>query len=575
MDSLRKITHRRTTAKVFVFVLFFFLAASSFQVFGGDGPVPVAAESPTETSPEKAAPAAAPLQVQPAVPAAIPSVVIPAAPPSNQPPVPNIYAEEFFMRPDQRLQHETEEVSGFIFIKSPNRQRQTNYAVVTGFKGSTVQTIYVPGMETPKDLKNWLEKSVETSTFETVEIRKVKFPASQEGVPPTEYYWVGNRAFSSADQARSQIALAKTLAESQGGNFAGMVREANKYLIPAEEKPPVEIKSQAQFQKEEEIALRWMDQLDIGEKLFGPFQGEAPGEPIVWQSFGETTWRMTNLESKNFSDQVAFWTNRVVFKGIRFPLNTVDPYVEFTAAMESNGVDFKSNLKYFAGLEWRPFQRNPWLENYRPFGDIPLLIWVKNYRFYVQYGNRTNIKDEITGSTNHNLQWGTQIFFEFGVEPPPLVEPDPVTVSDYLRKYVWGEYFGNYYYDMTNFGAEDDYDAVIFNSSIILGVKLPGIPLPENPINDQLVFMPYMKFEHVNNTEFSEPASNQYFVAAGLRWMPFSNYRYKDSEWLSKVKIFGEYVGIGKVQHAKQDGEAPNAIRYDLRFGINISSKRY
>ena len=65
------------------------------------------------------------------------------------------------------------------------------------------------------------------------------------------------------------------------------------------------------------------------------------------------------------------------------------------------------------------------------------------------------------------------------------------------------------------------------------------------------------------------------FVAVGLRWMPFRNYRYKESEWLSKFKVFGEFVGIGKVQNFRQDEEAPNAIRNDFRVGINFSSRRF
>ena len=60
-----------------------------------------------------------------------------------------------------------------------------------------------------------------------------------------------------------------------------------------------------------------------------------------------------------------------------------------------------------------------------------------------------------------------------------------------------------------------------------------------------------------------------------MRWMPFRNYRYKENEWLSKVKIFGEFVGIGDPGYMKQDEDPADIIDYDLRFGVNISSNRF
>jgi len=108
-----------------------------------------------------------------------------------------------------------------------------------------------------------------------------------------------------------------------------------------------------------------------------------------------------------------------------------------------------------------------------------------------------------------------------------------------------------------------------------LGIKLPGIPLPHNYINDELVLMPYMRFEHVNNAEYSFWYQNQYFVAAGLRIMPFRTYRWKENEWLSKTAIFGEWCGIGGAQRVKQSGEVPGLPNYDLRFGVKFSSRRF
>ena len=83
--------------------------------------------------------------------------------------------------------------------------------------------------------------------------------------------------------------------------------------------------------------------------------------------------------------------------------------------------------------------------------------------------------------------------------------------------------------------------------------------------------MPYMRFEHVNNTEFNSPFQNRYSVVAGVRWMPFRTYRFKENEWLYKTKFFFEYVGVGKVQETKVQSGNPD---FDVRFGVNISSNR-
>ncbi len=519
-------------------------------------------------------PSAEPAVVQPTV-AGAPVAARPrvAAARPEKPAGPNLVFENFYMTSDQRLQYDTIEVDGFIFAKTPNRKRRTNYSIVTGFSQGVMQSQYITGLSTESDVKKWLDGAVQTTQIGSVDVRRLSIPAG-EGQEKAQF-WVGNKSFDSAELAQAEIVKVKALVEAQGGNFDEMVQQVRAYYAVPEKEAAKEI-SKAQFQKEEELVLKWMDQLDIGEKLWGPFHGMPAGEPIIWQSFGETSWRRTNLASLGFRDQVGFWTNRLVFKGIRAPLSTIDPYVQATLAMQSDGVDFADTLILGAGLEWRPFERNTFLQNYRPWGGIPFLAWIRNYRFFVAYFDRKNLKDEIDASDNHNLLAGVDIFYEWGVELPELTEPEPESFADYVREYVWGEYFGLYAFDMTNFGPEDDFDAWIFNSSITLGVRLPGIPLPPNPINNELVLMPYMRFEHVNNTQFSFPFQNRYFVATGVRWMPFRNYRYKENEWFSKTKIFAEFVGVGKAQHARVSGEeVPHAVRWDLRFGVNISSRRF
>ncbi len=485
----------------------------------------------------------------------------------------NPFAEHFYMPSEQKLDHRITEVRGFNVIKTPSRDRDAEYSIVTDFGGGAIKTRYLPGLKDLKEIDQYIKKNLSTANLEGVEIRQLPIPASKgEAV---SYFWVGDKGFPKAEEATADIALQKTMIESQGGNFKQCVNEAPTYIPAPEPEPFLEIKSPAQYQKEEELVLKMTDQMDIGEKLWGPFQGEPVGEPLLWQSFGETSWRRTNLSDYGFSSQVGYWANRVVFKGIRFPLHTIDPFIESVVSMESNSNDGGNNAKFFAGLEWRPLARNPWLYNYRPFGDIPILEWVRNYRFYIKYGDRYNIKDPIVNSDSYDLIWGVQIFYEWGVELPPLDETKPVKFVDYVRQYVWGEYFGDYRVEKTNFGSEKSFNAFIANSSVIMGIKLPGIPLPHNPINDELVLMPYLRFEHVNNDDFSFWYQNQYFLSTGVRWMPFRTYRWKENEWLSKTKVFVEWIGIGKAQHSKQNDEAGQIPNYDLRVGVSFSSRRF
>lgn len=351
-------------------------------------------------------------------------------------PPPNLFAEHFFLKPELKLKYKTWETNGFVFMETPNREQKSRYSLVTDFAASAMKSQILPGLETVEDVRKWVKDNVKSAVFEGVEVKRVPVP-----VPSGEEkfrYWVGQKSFATADEARAEIAMIKAISEKEGRDFNAMIQEAARYVSQPEEEPPVEIKTPAQFEKEEEIMLKFIDHLDIGNEMFGPFQGEGTGEPIVWQSFGETSWRMTNLDKKNFSDQVGFWTNRMVFKGLRAPLSTIDPFIEATAALETNGVDSASHLDLSVGLEWRPLGRNPWFLNFRPW-SLPLLEFMRNFRFYFQYFDRKNLKDEVEESPDYELQAGVQIFYEWGVDLPPVGEGEPTTVPDYLRRYVWGE----------------------------------------------------------------------------------------------------------------------------------------
>jgi hypothetical protein len=505
------------------------------------------------------------------VPAPTAEIKLTPQPAAQVKPVANGFAEQFFAPGTQKLDHKINEIRGFPVLKSHSREQNAEFSIVTDFGGGAVKSRPLSGLKDTKAIDDYIKKNLKTATFEGVEIRQLSVPNAKGQA--MELFWIGDRAFASSQEAVTAIIASKTNVELQGGNFAESVRAAPSY-VPEVEKP-VEVKTPAQFKKEEELILKFTDQLGIGEKMFGVLQGTPAGTAITWQSFGETTWRQTNLAAKGFDTQVGYWTNRLVFSGIRFPLDNISPFIEETVSLQSDSADFASNLQLWAGLEWRPLARNPWLENFQPFGGIPILEWMRNYRFYIKYGNQYPVKNTITNSRDNDLVWGVQCYYEWGTELPPLDEAKPEVFSDYIRQYVWGEYFGNYYVSKTNFSSEKSFNAFIANSTVTVGIKLPGIPLPHNYINDELVLMPYMRFEHVNNASFSFFYQNQYFIAAGLRIMPFRAYRWKENEWLSKTAIFGEFVGVGGDQFVKQNDKPFGIPNYDLRFGVKFSSRRF
>lgn len=483
----------------------------------------------------------------------------------------NLFAERFFTPASQKLDHQITQVRGFPILKNHSREQNSEFSVVTDFGAGAVKSRHLSGLKDMKGVDEYIKKNLKTATFEGVEIRQLAVPNAKGEA--ADLYWVGDRGFMTSEEAMTAIIAAKQDTEAQGGSFAESVRAAPVYIPEAEK--PVEIKTAAQYKKEEELVLKFTDQMGIAEQMYGVFQGPACGTQITWQSFGETSWRLTNLASNHYDTQVGYWTNRLVFSGIRFPLDNIAPFLEETISMDSSPTPGTNNVQLFAGLEWRPLARNPWLLNFQPFGGIPILEWVRNYRFYIKYGDMYNIKEEIVNVSDYDLQWGVQCFYEWNTTILPLTEGKPEKFTDYIRQYVWGEYYGNYFVSKTGFGSEESFNAFIANSTITMGVVLPGIPIPHNYINDEIILMPYMRFEHVNNSKFSFWYENQYFVAAGVRWMPFRAYRWKENEWLSKLAVYGEWDGIGGAQRVKQDSEAPLIPNHDLRFGVKFSYRRF
>ena len=153
---------------------------------------------------------------------------------------------------------------------------------------------------------------------------------------------------------------------------------------------------------------------------------------------------------------------------------------------------------------------------------------------------------------------------------------------------AYNTHYNSYYLNMV--ANEMFMDTAALRSSVVSHAKLLNytphsatspsatITLVANQVTDASLTIPtFTKFasEAIDGTNYTFFYQNYYFVAAGLRIMPFRNYRWKENEWLSKTAIFGEWIGLGRDQFLKQDGSPPNVPNYDLRFGVKFSSRRF
>lgn len=485
-----------------------------------------------------------------------------------------ILRDTFFLSPDLKIRFNTYEAEGFLLIKELRPDLNSEYGLVSGFENHVIETRALKDAKTIEDVSALLRRSVKTSYFMGVAIREVVFSA--KGGTIVSQYWVGQRSFSSLEKAQASIVSAKAAVESSGGNFDRAIQVVSEY-VPEEPKEETRGEVVARYKREEDFAIKAMDWLNIGEKIYGPFHTphDVWGEPILWQSFGEGSFRFTNLEHDEYNALTGYWTNRLVLKGIRWiGETTLDPYIEVTPALESNGPDYKSNLQLVGGIEWYPFIRSAVLQNYRPFG-IPALDFVRNFRIFAQWMERENLKDEILGSKDWDFRSGLDVFYEWGLDLKPLdTRPKRTNFSDYLHDFIWGEYYGTYHFEETNFSSYQNYDSWILNSSLILGLDWPSIPLPANPINNRLYIMPYAKFEHVSNPNHPLSYQNQYYFSAGVRLMPFRSYQFIENEWLFKTKLYVEYVGLGGVFRPSANTPV-DTENHDVRFGVAFSHKRY
>ena len=109
----------------------------------------------------------------------------------------------------------------------------------------------------------------------------------------------------------------------------------------------------------------------------------------------------------------------------------------------------------------------------------------------------------------------------------------------------------------------------------MMGLKVHLLSLPPNRFNEELLAMPYLRLGLTSNTEHHNPSDNRYYVAVGVRWMPFRSYQFVNNEWLFKTKFFAEYLAIGEVRNFKRDKSSIPPPDEDWRIGIAFSLRRF
>jgi len=494
---------------------------------------------------------------------------------SKEPAINFILRDTFYFSPDLKIKYNTYESDGFLLIKEKRPDMNSKFSIVSGFDGAVLESLAMKNVNTIEEAHIYLKKNAKVTRFMNVMIKDLPLPKKDSAL--ATHYWIGEKSYPSIELAQASIVAAKTAVETRGGDFERAIKLSEEFS-PMEPKVTTEEEVASNYQQEEKLAIKAMDWLHVGDKLWGPLNtpGYPYGEPVLWQSFGESSFRFTNLSHQEYNSQVSFWVNRIVLKGIRAPFGTtLDPYLEVTPSLETNGLNFPSNLVLTGGIEWYPLIRNVWLQNYRGIGDVPWLDFVRGYRFYIQYMHEENLKDEIVGTKDYDVRAGIDIFKEWGLELPKLgSKPIHNKFMDYVNDYVWGEYYGSYHYEATDLSPLKDFNSFIVSNSLALGVKWPSIPLPHNSVNNEFLLMPYLRFEEATNMNHPLSYQNYYFVAAGLRWMPFRSYEYMDNEWLFKCKIFFEYIGMGGVFRPSANTAIDTPIR-DYRIGINFSHRRF
>ncbi len=477
-----------------------------------------------------------------------------------------LFRDRFYVPEALKTKYDLYDYRDFVLQETDNENWRSNVGIVTQYDAKLIQSKLLKGVGTIDEAQSYIDSHLKVHPYRGIDIPEIIFDLG-DGKTASRY-WVGQKGFKTLEDAQRALDGFALEVEKKKIKFNLFVDDLKENGIPFEEPEEVILaEDEEQYgagytNLEETVAMYLWEKADVER-----FSGKASDEPwFLWQSVYETTWRSTNYSTGGFNDLVGYFSNRIRVRGLKMPYgSSVDPFLEGTVTFSSDGRDFDNTFQGVFGLEYRLFR------GMKGFDKYWFTSWIRNIRAHVDYWNRYATKDPITGSADYDLRAGVDVFKEWGIDIPEEGKPD----------LWWGEYFGQYEFRKTNFSFHannNEYDAFLANTRVLLGIKFPTFAVPDNPINDHVTIMPYMGWEWINNNHIADFFENRYSVFAGVRWMPFRNKRHERREWLYKTKFFFEYYGIGSVQNTKRDPDPTDpaySVNNDFRFGVNISSNRF
>ncbi|MBI3266823.1 MAG: hypothetical protein HYZ67_07205 [Chlamydiae bacterium] len=460
-----------------------------------------------------------------------------------------------------------ESYQGFLFLENLEEGWNSNYAIVSNFEGASIESQVLWGTENFNAVKTLIDQNLKTFLYQDVQIRELVIPVKNS--EKISLFWVGQKAYPTQEEA--QKAVDRALAE--GVSPKEMVEHEEE--VP-EIAPQSAIPSETQSTSTEGLDQAKISQGQIPSAEATPYplhvdekikQVAIPGTEVepeqdrfYWQTFGEFTWRRTNLDAPNkdnpdyFNDVVGFHSLRLIMRGMRFYEGgpTLDPYVEATFSMATNDTPFENKLVAVAGVEYRlldniaVLKQNPWLE------------WLTSLRLFGQYMDLSHLRQTDTAATTYDARAGMGLYKDWGWDKPfDQEEREP------FYHYLWGELFMENAWKKTDFNRED-YNSMTWSDVAWFGLKFPWI-------GDIPPLMPYAKVEFTaSQRDFF--FQNRVFFGYGLRYMPFHTSRFKGSEWLYNFKIFAEYDDIESYFKDEPPDDRPD---WDFRVGVKIDINRF
>jgi hypothetical protein len=255
------------------------------------------------------------------------------------------------------------------------------------------------------------------------------------------------------------------------------------------------------------------------------------GENFAFLTFGDWSYRQTNIYRKNY-DYTGGWSYaRLVWRSKVVPLGI---YVSGVIANSNCDKTWENNYVVGVGVERYIF------EDEESVSGLP-----GNIRFYFEYLRIGYTKEKgVNWFPSYDLRVGFDIYKDYGIG------------RNKLNRLSWAEIWGNLGWQKTNFYIEN-YNSIVVGLNVKAGFRLPK--------NTPFSLMPYgvADVSWVGRHDFYW--QNRGLIGIGLRIMPFAKAK---SELLNRLKIFTEYFFTVEYFKDKPAGYIPG---YDFRVGVIYS----